>query len=70
MLGSLTGVPPSLLATVQLPAGLTSHKSRAYAITMPKSRIPFPSLQVMLTLPEDTYGKSGANALISLGFHG
>lgn len=53
MLGSLagrgTGVPPSLFAELQLPTGLTSHKTRARAIAMPKSRFALPSLQLVST---------------------
>lgn len=73
MLGSLagTGVPPSLFAELQLPPGLTPHKTRAHAITVPKSRFALPSLQLLLTqgraLPKDTGGKAGVTAL---GFHG
>lgn len=67
-------MPPSLFAELQLPTGLTSHKNRAHAIAMPKSRLALPSLQLVLTqgstLPKDTRSKSGATALISLGFHG
>lgn len=67
-------MPPSLFAELQLPTDLTSHKTRAHAITVPKSRFALPSLQLVLTqgsaLPKDAGGKSGVTALISLGFHG
>lgn len=68
--GRDTGVPPSPFAELQLPTGLTSRKSRAHAITLPKSRFALPSLQRIFTqgsaLPKDTHSKSGATALISL----